>query len=226
MGYLPLNMDVKDRPCLVVGGGKVGRRKVDLLLEYGALVRLVSRDLAPDISRLVETGRIVHLDYDYQTEHLDGVALVFAATNDQGLNARVAREARERNLPVNVADQPEHCTFIVPASLKRGDLVISVSTSGRSPALAARIKARLEEQFGVEYQSFLYLMGLVRQKVLAQGRPAQDNRRLFLQLVDSPLLFHLAQGDLKAADDLLTDLLGPEFNLTALGFVNPPEAEA
>lgn len=223
MKYLPINLDVRDRPCLVVGGGEVGERKVRGLLECQARVRLVSRELTPGLKALVEAGRVELLGPEYTRAHLEGVGLVFAATNEAEVNARVSREARERGLEVNVADQPQLCTFILPASLRRGDLTLSVCTGGQSPALAASLRRRLEQSFGPEYALFVELLGLIRTRVLAEGRPPAENHELFRRLVDSDLLETLARDDLAAAESRLQDILGPEYTFARLGFRPPQE---
>jgi precorrin-2 dehydrogenase/sirohydrochlorin ferrochelatase len=213
-----VNLDLRGRTCLVVGGGEVGERKVRGLLECGARVRLVSRELTSGLSELVGLGQVDHLGAEYRTEHLSGAMLVFAATSDADLNLRLSHEAQSRGLWVNIVDQPELCTFIVPATFSRGDLTISVSTGGRSPALAARVRARLEKEFGPEYDLFLRLMGLVRARVLATGRPASENRAFFRSLVDSPLLDRLAAADRAGAEMILTQTLGEAFTFQSLGF--------
>ncbi|MEW5726042.1 MAG: bifunctional precorrin-2 dehydrogenase/sirohydrochlorin ferrochelatase [Thermodesulfobacteriota bacterium] len=224
MGYLPIFIDVQGRTCLVVGGGEVGRRKVEGLIEGGAVVRLVSRDLDSRLADLTGQGRVEYLGREYRTEHLDGAVLVFAATDDPQLNARVSREAQARGLLVNVADQPRLCTFIVPASVRRGDLTLAVSTGGGSPALAARIRAELEAQFGPEYAEFLKVLRLVREKVLAEGRPAEENKSKFQRLIASDLLERLVRGDAAGAEAVLTQILGPGFTFAALGYRPAGEA--
>ena len=211
MRYLPLNMDVKGRTCLVVGGGEVAARKVNTLLESGAQVHVVARELTPDLQDLVVRGKVQSLGPEYRTEHLDGVVLVFAATSDTELNQRVSKEAMAAGIPVNVVDQPELCSFIVPASVVRGDLVISISTSGSSPALAARLRQKLENEFGPEYEDFLRLMAHIRPKLLAEGRDHRENRELFRALVDSELLDFLAAQRYDEADRVLADVLGPDY---------------
>jgi len=206
--YLPIFIDLKDRPCLVVGGGEVGRRKVDKLLGSQAKVRLVSRELAPALEKLKAAGQIEYLGPAYEPGHLDGARLVFVCTNDPELNRRVSGDARERGIEVNVADRPELCSFIVPAVVERGDLILSISTSGASPALSARIRARLEEEFGPEYALFLKLMRRVRREWLAGGEGTMSNRELFYRLVDSDLLAALAAGDRDRAEAVLTSILG------------------
>ncbi|MBU2552134.1 MAG: bifunctional precorrin-2 dehydrogenase/sirohydrochlorin ferrochelatase [Proteobacteria bacterium] len=218
MGYLPVNIAVGGRPCLVVGGGSVGERKVMGLLEYEARVRLVSRDLTPTLVSLTEQGAVQYLGPEYKPEYLDGAALVFAATNDTELNTRVSREAAGRGIPVNVADVPELCTFYLPAWIKRGHLTVSVSTSGRSPALAAHLRSRLEDEFGPEYGRFLELMGRIRPRVLAEGRDHRHNRDLFRRLVESDILDNLARNEPVRVEARLVEMLGPGYTLASLGF--------
>lgn len=218
MSYLPINIEIQGRNCLVVGGGEVGVRKVDVLLKYGASVKVVSRDLDSALEKLVDDGRVEYLGEEFSDEHLEGVALVFAATDDAFLNKKVSLGASDRNIPVNVADQPELCSFIVPASIRRGDLTISISTNGRSPALSAAIRAELEKEFGPEYGEFLRLMGIVREKKLSEGRPSSENRKIFRQLVSSNILELLAELKFKEANGKITELLGESYSFESLGF--------
>jgi precorrin-2 dehydrogenase/sirohydrochlorin ferrochelatase len=211
MKYLPLNMAVEGRTCLLVGGGEVAARKATTLLEFGARVHVVARELSPELQDLVVRGRVQSLGPEYQTEHLNGAVLVFAATSDTELNQRVSREAMAAGIPVNVVDQPELCSFIVPASVVRGDLVISISTSGASPALAASLRRKLEDEFGPEYDYFLKLMAHIRPKLLAEGRGHRENRQLFRALVDSGLLDFLAAEKYDEADRVLAQVLGPDY---------------
>ena len=217
MGYCPIHVDITEKTCLVVGGGEVGERKVLGLLEWGALVRVVSLALTPRLAGLAGSGEIVYEGSCYETGHLTGVLLVFAATSDPELNARIGREAGERGLLVNVADRPDLCSFIVPASVRRGNLTISISTSGTSPAVAAGIRAGLEKEYGPEYGPYLNLMGLIRQKVLALGRASRENRKVFRQLAESNLLGLVAGGKTDEIDRLLVKILGRGYTLTELG---------
>ncbi len=226
MSYYPAMIDLTDRLCLVVGGGEVGRRKTLALVRAGARVRVV--DAAPDaaLTALAARPGIDVVNRGFQPEDLEGVALVVAATDDAGANEAVSSAAMARGVPVNVVDVPELCTFIVPASLRRGDLTIAVSTAGASPALAARIRRDLEDRFGPEWGVALSIMRWVRPKILARGRGAAENKVLFQRLADSNLVELVAARDTAAVDDLLTDVLGPGFKLADLGLDLEPEEEA
>jgi precorrin-2 dehydrogenase/sirohydrochlorin ferrochelatase len=140
--------------------------------------------------------------------HLEGAVLVIAATDDAGANRRVGAACRARGIPVNAVDQPEDCTFIVPAVVRRGDLLLAVSTSGRSPALARAVREELEARFGPEYADFLALMGSVREEVLARGREQKENQALFQSLVQSELLDAVRRKDWPSAAAILTEILG------------------
>ena len=223
---MALNIRLEGRKCLVIGGGEVGERKIRTLLSRGAKVRLVSLALSPGLEEMVRQGLIEYAGSEYDSSQLTGVFLVFAASSDGELNRTVALECLEKGILVNVADQPELGDVILPASFSRGDLTLSISTGGKSPALAANIKKKLAQQFGDEYGRFLELLGLVRNKVLAQGRPSVENRKIFRMLVDSDLVQLLAGEDDGRAEKRLVELLGSEFNFFDLGFVKKKEDAA
>jgi precorrin-2 dehydrogenase/sirohydrochlorin ferrochelatase len=216
MGYYPAMIDLTDRLCLVVGGGEVGRRKIEALLTAGARVRVI--EPAPDEKFWTEIPRDrVELKAEiFAPDHLDGVSLVVAATDDPAVNEAVFVAARERNVLVNVVDVPACCSFIVPATVRRGDLVVAVSTSGASPAMAARIRREIEAGYGPEWGPVLSLMRRVRAKLLGLGRPAEENRPVFKRLAESNLPDLVAAGDEAAVNDLLHEVLGPGFSLADL----------
>ena len=208
MAYYPILMDLEGRRALVVGGGGVAERKVRTLLEFGAQVDVVSRELSPALRDLSEEGRVQWAGREFEPSHLKGAALVIAATDDAEANRRVSAACREQGIPVNAVDQPADCTFIVPAVVRRGDLLLAVSTSGRSPALARAVREELEARFGPEYADFLALMGSVREEVLARGREQKENQALFQKLVQSNLLDAVRRKDWSSAAAILTGILG------------------
>lgn len=207
MAYYPVFLDLEGAPVLVAGGGRVAERKVEALLRRGAGVRVVAKTLTGRLRAWVDEGKVRLLGEAFAEEHLDGVRLVFAATDDRALNRRVSESARGRGIWVNAVDQPEDCDFIVPAVLTRGALQVAVSTSGKSPAFAARIRKELEARFGPEYGAFLELMGRVRQAVLSLGLDQEENRRIFADLVNSDLLDAFGRGDEERARSLLVEML-------------------
>ena len=141
------------------GGGQVGERKVKTLQASGADVHLVSPELTSYLAEEVRQGRVRLLASTFLPEHLEGLFLVIGATDDPEVNQRISSEARSRNLLCNIVDKPRECTFIVPSAIHRGDLIIAVSTGGRSPALAKKIRQDLENLFPDIYVNYLELLG-------------------------------------------------------------------
>ena len=195
MKTYPIFAIIEDRPCLVVGGGAVGERKVQDLLVAGARVTVVSLSLTPALAELAAAGQIRYLNEDFSPDQLQGMVLVLAATDDPKVNARVSTAAQAQGIWVNVADDPEFCTFIVPAQVKRGDLTLAISTGGASPALARKLRQELQQRFGPEYGPYLALLQGVRTRLLSERRGRPENAVLFHRLVDSPLLEAVARGD-------------------------------
>jgi len=208
MAYYPILMDLEGKRVLVVGGGRVAERKVQSLIDFGARVDVVSHALSPELEALEDEGRIRLAGREFSESQLDGALLVIAATDDEEANRRISDSARKRGIPVNAVDQPEDCTFIVPAVVRRGDLLLAVSTSGRSPALAKRLRKDLEERYGPEYAAFLAIMGRVRREVLAQGLPQEENSEIFHAIVHSGLLGALRSRDWASSAAILTRILG------------------
>ena len=194
MAYYPINLDLSGRTCVVIGGGAVAERKVESLLEFGAVVRVVSPALTPRLSELASDKRIEHIESEYQPERLDDALLVIGATDDREVNKRISSDAQGRGMLVNIADDPELCTFYVPASVRRGDLVISVSTSGKSPSMARRLREEIETCYGSEYGLLADLMGSLRDEVKAAHSDPAERMRAFRRILDSDALRLLAEG--------------------------------
>jgi precorrin-2 dehydrogenase/sirohydrochlorin ferrochelatase len=208
MKTYPLFALIEDRPCLVVGGGAVGERKVQDLLAAGARVTVVSQALTPHLAILADQGHLHFIQGDFSPQYLDGMTLVVGATDDQHVNREISAAAQARNLLVNIVDAPELCTFIVPAQVRRGPLTIAVSTGGASPALARQMREDLEQRFGPEYARYLRLLQGVRDRVLARRRGHPENPRLFQRLVAGPLREALSREDRPRALAILEEVLG------------------
>lgn len=170
MGYYPIFLALAGRPCLVIGGGAVAERKVEGLLAQRAVVTVISPTLTARLEELAADGRIRRLSRAYSPGDLAGYQLAFVATDDAGVNAAVAREGRERGVWVNAADDPEHCDFILPSVLRRGELTVAVATGGASPALSRVIREELEGYFGEEYAALAGVVAEVRRELRACGR--------------------------------------------------------
>ena len=163
--YYPILLNIQDKKCLVVGGGNVAWRKVCSLKDAGARVTVVSPEFCPEMEK--ETG-IERIQQKYEEGFLNEVLVVIASTDDEEVNKKVYYDAVKRGILVNVVDRPEFCSFIVPATISRGDLSISISTGGASPALARNIRESLEKQFGDEYGEFAKLLSETRRKILSE----------------------------------------------------------
>lgn len=209
MRYYPVGLNIQDRNCLVVGGGKVGARKAATLKRCGARVTVVSPCFDGALwDRL--NGKVELVPRKYQSQDLRGVFLVIGATDNRQLNRTIGEQAKRENILFNGADLPEMSDFILPAVVERGDLTIAVSTSGNSPAFAKKIKHGLEESFGQEYELFLTLMGRIRQTLLAQDHNPERHRKIFKQLTDGRLFDLMGKNDQdqKEVKCLLVDILG------------------
>jgi precorrin-2 dehydrogenase/sirohydrochlorin ferrochelatase len=216
MQYYPVNLDVKNRNCLVVGGGRVGTRKVRTLLECGAQVTLISPEATPELEALAGQGRIQWRTRDYRASDLDDTFLVIGATDDQGLNRQIHQDAESAQRLCNIADQPDLCNFILPAVMRQGDLMITISTGGKSPAFAKHLRQRIEKEYGPEYSVLLQLMGAIRKRLLAEAHAPEAHKPLFEQLIGEGLLEMIRSDDRKNINDLLVRVLGPGFDYRAL----------
>ncbi len=215
MGYLPIFVNVAGRPCAVVGGGAVAESKLRTLVERGAAVTVISPTADERVAALAESGAIRWHRRPWRPGDLAGFDLVFCAVNDSDASRMVAAEARKLGIPVNVADQPESCTFISPAIVRRGDLQIAISTSGASPALAARMRARLEREFGAEYALSLVVLRAARAFLRGLELSLPERSRRLAALVDCDLAAILRAGDRAALDRALRNTVGAD--LSALG---------
>ena len=167
MDYLPIFFELRGRKCLVVGAGNVARRKTELLLRAGGQVKVLAPNIEPTLKEMADSGQIEYQQDVFRPEHLDGMALVISATEKKEINREVAQEAHSRMLPINVVDDPELCSFILPAIVDRSPLVIAVSSGGKSPVLARLLKARLESVIPVAYGRLTQLAGDFRDAVKA-----------------------------------------------------------
>ena len=217
MKYYPVNLDVRNRACLVVGGGEIGTRKVETLLKCGAKVTVVSLDATADISALAGRGEISLFERPYASGDQDGKFLVIAATDDEVLNRRIYEDAEKQGTPCNIVDRPEICSFIVPSIISRGDLTIAISTSGTSPAFAKRLRKDLERMFGKEYETFLELMGTVREKIMGENRDPEARKTIFETLANSGIPEMIRKGDTVGINRILVDVLGEGYDYGELG---------
>jgi siroheme synthase-like protein len=191
-------MNLAGRPCLVVGAGAVAARKTRSLLDCGASVTVVGERPAAAFRALARRGAVV-LDRRFRAGDVGRQALVIAATDDRAVNAAVAAAARRRGIPVNAVDDPEHCSFIVPAVVTRGDLTVAISTGGKSPAAARLVKERIAALLGEEYAALVRLLGAHRgtMKDTVAAQPARA--RAWKRILADGVLASLRDGDTTAA---------------------------
>jgi len=209
--YYPVSLNISGRKCVVVGGGQVALRKAKALLEHGADVEVISPELCPQLVKLSESGEIGILAREYQSGDLKEAFVAIAATDDSEVNQQMVTEARKDAVLVSVVDDAENSDFIAPSYLRRGEVTIAVSTSGRSPALARKIRTRLEKEIGDEYASLTRLISEVRAEVKREGtRISGDHWQKALDL--DRLLELISRGDKKEARAILLSNLKSKGN--------------
>ena len=200
LGY-PVNLLVAGRRCVVVGAGRVAARKVDGLLAAAAWVHVVAPDVGPEVAALRDEGRVTVDERPFEPADLDGAWLATAATPDPAVNAAVFEAGQARRVFVNAADDPEHCSFTLMSTVRRGDLVVTIGTGGRSPALAAYLKDRVATDLGPEWEVLLDLLSDERERLRAAGTSTEtvDWRRA----IDSGMLDLIRTGRVAQAKELL-----------------------
>lgn len=207
MDYLPIFLDVKGKHCLVVGGGDVSFRKSSLLVQAGALVTIVSPEIAPDFSSL---AGITHIADRYNASYLAGHTLVIAATDEQQTNELVSKEAKQQNIPVNVVDCPALCSFIVPSILDRSPIVVAFSSGGASPVLIRMLRGKLEAMIPHAYSKLATFSARFRAMVKTNiTNPAK--RRIFWENVfEGPIAEKIFSDDEPAAESMLHAMIESE----------------
>jgi len=204
----PVSLLIEGRRCVIIGGGKVAERKVLSLLEAGGSVRVVAPEATGTIVRLAVEGRIEWEGGPASEADLTDAFLVIAATDDAELNARLAAAADAAGKLVNAVDQPEDCNFFVPASVRRGPILLTVSTGGGSPALAKRIRQDIEARFGPEYAELAELMERLRPEMMAAIGTQAERAQAWERILDSAVLELLGQGKQAEAEALAREVAG------------------
>ncbi len=187
MDFLPIFMNIRGQRCLVVGGGEIAARKAALLQQAGAEISVVSPELSSSLSREVEQGSVNYRQGSFEASDLDGVSLVIAATDDEAVNRSVSELARARALPVNVVDNPELCSFIVPSIIDRSPVQIAVSTGGASPVLARLLRTRLESVIPSTYGRLASMVDGFRDKVKARFSDVNARRNFWEQVLEGKI---------------------------------------
>ena len=212
--YYPAFIDIENKKVLVAGGGQVARRKIETFIEFGAKVNVISIGLCPELEQLSKNGLINFLGSEFYESYLDGILIVVAATDDKEFNRRLSISAKKRGILVNAVDQPEDCSFIVPSIVRRGSLLIAVSTCGKSPALAKKIRSDIEVLYDDSYSIYLELLGNLRKAILSCGLPQAITFDIFKLLVNSNILDCIRMknddGIIKILETILPSCLMPK----------------
>jgi len=216
MRVYPVNFLLEGKPCVVVGGGDIAARKVKGLLEAGAIVTVVSPAVCDVIEELADSGRIKWVESEWRAEFAKGNVLVSVATDDEDVNRQATEDARKARVPVNVADKPTECDFIVPAVLRRGAVTVAIGTGGASPALAVHIRRFLEDVVGYEYGLAADILGKLRSILEKAGIESKKRMRIFNDLVESGLAEKLKNKDRAGAESLLRKVVGKYVDVAAL----------
>jgi precorrin-2 dehydrogenase/sirohydrochlorin ferrochelatase len=178
----PMFVKLAGRKCLVVGAGTVAESKIEGLLRAGANVHVIAPDATPAIAALASAGKITWEPRTFAPSDVEGMFLVVAATSLPEANQTIYRRAEDARVLCNAVDRPELCHFYYPAVVRRGDLQIAISTGGKSPSLAHRLRVELEAQFGPEYEAWLEWLGAARKTVIAQQADPEKRKRLLASL--------------------------------------------
>ena len=208
MTHYPVFLDLAGRLVVVVGGGTIAQGKIDGLLAAGAGVQIIAPALTPELDTLVREGRVGYSARPYAAGDLEGADLAISATNDRAVNAQVWQDATAAHIWVNVVDDPPHCTFIAPSVARRGDLSVAVSTGGKAPVLAVRVREQIEALLGDEHAQFLELAGRLRGPIAERYPNLAERKRLWYQIVDSDVLAALKRGDEAAARATIAAITG------------------
>ena len=207
MNQLPIFLNLRGQRALVVGGGAVAARRAALLVRAGAKVQVVAPEIGPAVKALLDEDRIRHIEDSFDASHIDGASVVFAATDDTRVNLAVSKAARRSSVPVNVADNPKLCSFIMPSIVDRSPVVIAVSTGGAAPVLARYIRARLETLIPASFGRLAGLAGQFRDKVKVRFDSLRDRRLFWERVLSGPVAELVHAGKDTEARRLLNQAL-------------------
>ena len=205
--FYPIYLNLKNKRVVVIGGGEVAERKVEALLEAGALITLISPDITPRLDSLAQEKRIQIHRRVYAPGDCTGAALVFSATDDAAVSAAVFADAEKAGALVNTADQPSLCDFILPAVVRRGKIAIAISTGGASPGLAATLRAKIEAFIGPEYAQLAELLAQARPEIQRRLRKAEERKALHYRILNSDIIERLKRNDSVGAERRLKEII-------------------
>ncbi|MFV9511086.1 precorrin-2 dehydrogenase/sirohydrochlorin ferrochelatase family protein [Tepidibacillus sp. LV47] len=193
--YYTMLVNMENRPCLVIGGGKVAERKIHRLLQSKAKVTVISPSVTEQIHKLVEKQQIIWLEREYQKGDMKGFFLIIIATDQTEVNQRIYQEVNHQVQLVNVVDAPELCTFLVPSTVTRGHLQISISTHGASPGLAKKIRQEIEQTYGEEYEIYTRFLAEMREWILKQDLDQSTRQYYFAKMLADEVFKRIRKGE-------------------------------
>lgn len=194
-GLFPIFLAMNDQHCVVVGGGQVAERKVENLLEYPVQIDLISPEATPKLQRWAENHQVNWIVRGFRPADIEGAFLVFAATDDQKVNREVAALCQDKDILVNAVDDPAYCDFYIPSTIRRDSLVLAISTEGKSPAYAKRLRKQLEENITDLHGKFVDLLGEQRELVKKTVPDIKTRQAIFETLANLDILDLIAQGE-------------------------------
>ena len=207
MKFFPVFLDLQQRSCIVIGGNNNAARKIRLLLDAGASITIISEQLGVDTQRLIATRPIKHLARSFQAPDLQGAVLAIAATDSYEINQSVSQAAQRLGIPVNVVDQPDLCSFIVPSLVDRTPVLVAISTGGTAPVLARLLRARLETLIPASYGRLAALVGNLRNQVKQRFPDIDARRRFWESILQGPVAELLFSGREQQAEAALSNAL-------------------
>jgi precorrin-2 dehydrogenase / sirohydrochlorin ferrochelatase len=211
--YYPVYLDITNKRCVIVGGGDVAERKAERLLDFGARVTVIGKTLTPLLETMKREGRIEHIHADYDGALIGNAFMLIGATDRDDINTRISLDGKHKGILVNIVDDPAKCDFILPSLVQQGDLAIAISTGGKSPALAKKLREELEKRYGPEYEALLHMLGKLREKVVARGHASDENKRLFEAVIDSDIIQHIQDKNWEQVKKIIYEITGVEIEV-------------
>jgi uroporphyrin-III C-methyltransferase / precorrin-2 dehydrogenase / sirohydrochlorin ferrochelatase len=219
MQALPIFFNIKNRHCVVIGGGDVAMRKVSMLLKASAAITLYSPEICQELQDLVDAQKIKYVPIIFEKNQLYGACMVIAATDDEAVNEAVSLAAKAQNIPVNVVDAPDLCTFTMGSIIDRSPVVIAISSEGNAPVLARYIRTKIETMLPASYGRIAAIAGEFREQVKAKFATTQARRIFWEGVLQGPIVERVLAGQEKAARELLQDLIDDKDTAASKGEV-------
>lgn len=207
MQALPIFFNIKNRPCVVIGGGDVATRKVTMLLKASAAITLYSPEICHELRDMADAGKIIYINTHFEPSQLAGACMAIAATDDEAVNIAVSVAAKAQNIPVNVVDAPDLCTFTMGSIIDRSPIVIAISSEGNAPVLARYIRAKIETMLPAAYGRIADIAGEFRDQVKAKFATTQARRIFWEGILQGPIVERVLSGQEQAARELLQKTL-------------------